>query len=222
MSREPDAGEEPAGPPRPLALIAGWTCSGKTRFARALAEELRPATAAVLSQDDYYRDTSHLTHAEKVRVNHDLPEALDLTLFAEHLVTLCAGGSVPRFTYDFATGARRSEGKRGPADFVIAEGVRVFRLAPPAHRPVLRVLLEGAPERLLARRIRRDTGERGYTEAETRRRFAEMALPAQRHALSGAEAAANFVFPMDWGDAEVAAAANRLAGDTSRPDRPPA
>lgn len=208
--------------PRPLALIAGWTCSGKTRFARALAEKLRPASAAILSQDDYYRDTSHLTHAEKVRVNHDLPEALDLALFAEHLATLCAGGSVPRLAYDFASGARRPEGTRGPADFVIAEGVRVFRLAPPAHRPVLRVLLEGVPERLLARRIRRDTGERGYTEAETRRRFAEMALPAQRQALSGAEAAADFVFPMDWGGPEVAAVATRLAGDTSRPDRPPA
>ena len=208
--------------PRPLVLIAGWTCSGKTRFARALAEKLQPASAAVLSQDDYYRDTSHLTHAEKVRVNHDLPEALDLDLFAEHLATLCAGGEVPRLAYDFATGARRSEGTRGPADFVIAEGVRVFRLAPPDHRPVLRVLLEGAPERLLARRIRRDTGERGYTEAETRRRFAEMALPAQREALAGAEAAADFVFPMDWDDPEVAAAAARLAGDTSRPDRPPA
>lgn len=214
MSREPR--------PRPLALVAGWTCSGKTRFARALAEKLQPASAAVLSQDDYYRDTSHLTHAEKVRVNHDLPEALDLALFAEHLATLCAGGEVPRLAYDFATGARRSEGTRGPADFVIAEGVRVFRLAPPGHPGALRILLEGAPERLLARRIRRDTGERGYTEAETRRRFAGMALPAQREALAGAEAAADFVFPMDWGDPEVAAAAARLAGDTSRPDRPPA
>lgn len=215
----------PAGPPaqpRPLALIAGRTCSGKTRFARALAEALRPAAAAVLSQDDYYRDTSHLTHAEKVRVNHDLPETLDLALFAEHLAALCAGGSVPRLAYDFAAGARRTEGTRGPADFVIAEGVRVFRLAPPAHRPTLRILLEGTPDRLLARRIRRDTEERGYTEAETRRRFAEMALPAQREALSGAKAAADLVFPMDWGAAEVAAAAARLPRDTSPIDRPTA
>lgn len=234
MSAGDTRGEDAAERPRPLArplarpvalplaLIAGWTCSGKTRFARALAEALRPARAAVLSQDDYYRDTSRLTHAQKVRVNHDLPEALDLPLFAEHLAALCSGGTVPRLAYDFAAGARRAEGTRGPADFVLAEGVRVFRLAPPAHRPTVRILLEGTPDRLLARRIRRDTEERGYTEAETRRRFAEMALPAQREALSGAATEADFVFPMDWGAAEVAAAASRLAGDTSAPERPSA
>lgn len=204
-----------------LALIAGWTCAGKTRFARALAERLAPANAVVLAQDDYYRDTSHLTHAEKVRVNHDDPETLELPLFWRHLAALAAGAVVPRFSYDFASGARRNAGTLGPADFVVGEGVRVFRGGPLTDAAALRVLLRGAPERLLERRLRRDSAARGYTEAETRRRFAEMALPAQSLALAGAEATADLVFGMDWGDAEVAAAAARLAGEPSaRPAEP--
>lgn len=213
----------PAGPPtrRPLALIAGWTCAGKTRFARALAERLSPANAVVLAQDDYYRDTSHLTHAQKVRVNHDDPESLDFPLFWRHLAALTGGGVVPRFSYDFAGGARRTAGTLGPAEFVIGEGVRVFRGGPLTEAATLRVLLRGAPERLLERRLRRDTAARGYTEAETRRRFEEMALPAQRRALAGAEATADLVFGMDWGEAEVATAAARLAGKPSaRPAEP--
>ena len=222
------ATDSPPGTPetvptrRPLALIAGWTCAGKTRFARALAERLSPANAVVLAQDDYYRDTSHLTHARKVRVNHDDPESLDLPLFWRHLAALAAGAAVPRFRYDFASGARRTAGTLGPAEFVIGEGVRVFRGGPLTEAATLRVLLRGAPERLLERRLRRDTAARGYTEAETRRRFEEMALPAQRRALAGAEAAADLVFGMDWGDAEVAAAAARLAGEAGEPSARPA
>lgn len=221
------ATDPPTKPPdelptrRPLALIAGWTCAGKTRFARALAERLAPANAVVLAQDDYYRDTSHLTHAQKVRVNHDDPETLDLPLFWQHLAALAGGAVVPRFAYDFASGARRNAGTLGPADFVVGEGVRVFRGGPLTGAAALRVLLRGAPERLLERRLRRDTAARGYTEAETRRRFAEMALPAQDRALAGAEATADLVFGMDWGDAEVAVAAARLAGEPSaRPAEP--
>lgn len=197
--------------------VAGWTCTGKTRFARALAERMSEWSPVVLSQDDYYRDTSHLPRRTRLAVNYDEPESCDLDQFAAHLETLRAGGSVPRFTYDFRTGARRPVEALGPTGLVIAEGVFVFWDARIREAADLRVLLEGDLEALLRRRVRRDGAERGYSAAEVRDRFANMVIPAQRRYLGGAGEVADLVFPLDWDDACVRRTAKRLSGDTSAP-----
>lgn len=194
-----------------LVAVAGWSCSGKTRFARALAERLGPGAAVVLSQDDYYRDTSRLSRRERAQVNYDEPEAFELATFTAHVKALRAGRAVPVFAYDFASGARRTGGTLLPRRVVIAEGL--FALGEPGAD--LRVFLDGDPERLLERRIRRDGAERAYSRDEVRRRFADMALPAQRRLFARAAERADLVLPMDWDERHVAAAAARFEDDTS-------
>ena len=198
-----------------MAAVAGWTCAGKTRFARELAGWFPWWDPVVLSQDDYYRDTSHLSRSRRAEVNYDEPESYDLDLFAVHLETLRSGGSVPRFSYDFGTGARRVRGAVGPTKLVVAEGL--FALWDPRVREAaeLRVLLEGDLDRLLERRIRRDGAERSYSAAEVRERFETMVIPAQRRYLAGAAAVADLILPMDWDGECVRRAAARLNGDTS-------
>lgn len=200
--------------------VAGWTCTGKTRFARSLAARFPDLQPVVLSQDDYYRDNSHLSRSERTGVNYDEPDSYDLDRFAEHLETLRSGGSVPRLAYDFGTGARTGTGSLGPTRMVIAEGV--FALWDPrvADAADLRILLEGDLDALLARRIRRDVAERSYSAEEVAVRFRTMVIPAQRRYLAGAARIADLVFSMDWGEEAVGRAAARLKGDTSA--RPPA
>ncbi len=201
---------------RCVAAIAGRSAAGKTRFAHALAGRL--GDAVVLSQDDYYRDTAHLTPEERAAHDFDQPETLDLDGFAAHLEALGAGRSVPRWTYGFATGVRRVSGSIAPARFVIAEGLYALRDRRVREMADLRVFLDGDTERLIERRIRRDIAERGHSPALVRHRAETMVLPAERRYLAGTERFAHLVFPMDWGDAEVARAAARLAGDTPRPE----
>ncbi len=181
--------------------MAGWTATGKTRFARACVRRL--SGCVVLSLDDYYRDVSRLPRNERVRQDFDRPEALDLAGFARDLKTLRRGGTVPRRRYDVASGWNLVDGVRGPARSVVAEGV--FTFVDPAARELADVtaFLDGEPERLLARRLARDVAERGYSPAEVRRMFLQGALPAQRRYLSGAAALADLVLPMDWTDAHV-------------------
>ena len=197
--------------------VAGWTCTGKTRFARALAARFPDQAPVVLSQDDYYRDTSHLSRSERAGVNYDEPDSYDLDLFAEHLGTLRSGASVPRLAYDFGTGARTVTGSLGPTRMVVAEGVFALRDARVADAADLRILLEGDLDALLARRIRRDGAERSYSAEEVTVRFRTMVIPAQRRYLAGAARIADLVFSMDWGDDAVSRAVLRLGGDTSAP-----
>ena len=193
-----------------VAAIAGWTCAGKTRFARALADRFPGWEPVVLSQDDYYRDTSHLSRSDRTEVNYDEPESCDLDRFAEHLGTLRSGGTVPRFAYDFGSGARRISGSLGPTRLVVAEGVFALWDSRVREAADLRVLLEGDLAELLSRRIRRDGAERCYSAEEVRQRFETMVIPAQRRYLAGAAGVADLIFPMDWGAACVARAAERL------------
>ena len=202
-----------------MVAVAGWTCTGKTRFARALAARLPAWQAVVLSQDDYYRDTSHLSRAERAHVNYDEPASYDLDRFAGHLEALRAGGSVPDLDYDFSTGARRTTGSLGPTRLVIAEGVFAFWDARVREAAALRILLEGDLDVLLRRRIARDGAERAYTPAEVRERFEHMVIPAQRRYLGGAGDVADLIFPADWDDECVDRAAACVTGDTSRPSR---
>jgi uridine kinase len=198
-----------------VVAIAGWTCTGKTRFARALAARLPGWKPVVLSQDDYYRDTSHLSRRARTAVNYDEPESYDLDRFAEHLEALRSGRSVPRFRYDFSTGARRASGSLGPAGLVVAEGVFALWDARIREAADLRILLEGDLDELLRRRIARDTDERAYTATEIRERFASMVIPAQRRYLAGAARFAQLVFPADWDEDAVSRAAACLGVDTS-------
>ncbi len=209
--------DDPDSPVRNVRVVAvaGWTCTGKTRFARTLARRFPGWTGVVLSQDDYYRDTSHLAREARTGVNYDEPESYDLDLFAGHLETLCSGGAVPRFAYDFSTGARTVTGSLGPARLVVAEGVFALWDSRVREAADLRILLEGDLDELLRRRIRRDGAERAYSAAEVRERFENMVIPAQRRYLGGAGAVADLIFPMDWGDACVVRAAACLGVDTS-------
>ncbi len=205
----------PREPSVRVAAIAGWTCTGKTRFAQALAERLRPRRVEVLSLDDFYRDTSHLSRRDRAAVDYDEPAAYDLAAFRRHLDALCSGDQAPRFRYDFASGARREAGVLGPAEVVLAEGFLTLWDRRLRRAADLRIFLEGDPERLLTRRVRRDGAERAYRADEVRRRFGEMVIPAQRRYLAEAPRIADLVFPMDWGDSHVARAAGCLDGDTS-------
>ena len=193
-----------------VAAIAGWTCAGKTRFARALADRFPGWEPVVLSQDDYYRDTSHLSRSDRTKVNYDEPESYDLDLFAEHLGTLRSGRTVPRFAYDFGTGARRVSGSLGPTNLVVAEGVFALWDSRVREAADLSILLEGDLDELLSRRIQRDGAGRSYSADEVRDRFETMVIPAQRRYLAGAAGVADLVFPMDWGDVCVGRAAERL------------
>jgi uridine kinase len=177
-----------------LVGIAGGSGSGKTALAQALRDGLRPALAAPLTQDAYYRDRGALPPEARERLDFDQLDAFDLDLFAEHLTALRLGRRIRPPRYCFVTHSRRGHGAAvGPADVVLVEGL--FLLADPRTRELLdlRIYLD-APEKVrLARRLDRDVRERGRTEQSVMTQYRRSAGPAHRRWVEPSRAWADVV-----------------------------
>ncbi len=152
--------------------VAGGSGAGKTALCRALAGALGPHRVSMLCHDAYYRNRSELPAAERAALNYDVPDALDTPLFVEHLRALRALGSVRPPRYCFVTHRRiGDDGLVEARPVVLVEGILLL------HEPQARALLDLAffldvPDEVrLARRIARDTAERGRTRRSVLSQF---------------------------------------------------
>lgn len=143
--------------------ITGGSGSGKSWLAQAVRQALGHHRVAIIEQDGYYRDLSHLDHAEAAKTNFDHPDALELDRLEEDLVRLAKGDVVMVPQYAFSSFSRRPESLLvQPRPLIVVEGL--FALLPPRLRQAyeLSVFVDTPSDLRLIRRIRRDTTERGY------------------------------------------------------------
>lgn len=171
-----------------LIGIAGPSGSGKTELARALAPLLE---APVIALDCYYRDLPHLALEERVKINFDVPEALDHELLASQLRALADGEEIARPVYDFTIHRRRAEVERVRArEFAIVEGL--WTLYWPQVRELLaaRIYVETSDALCFERRLARDVRERGRSPESVLAQYRETVRPmAERFILPQRELA---------------------------------
>ena len=86
-----------------LIGIAGGTGSGKTSIANKLLEEYGDGDVVVIEQDAYYRDISHISMEDRHLQNFDHPDAIDIELFNQQLISLVKGQTIEIPIYDFLT-----------------------------------------------------------------------------------------------------------------------
>ncbi|KAJ7494764.1 armadillo/beta-catenin/plakoglobin [Mycena galericulata] len=174
--------------------IAGGSGSGKTHVARQIVRSLGSIPSVViLSQDSFYKrhTPEELTLAHASAFDFDHPDSIDMALFAQCLAELkaCQQSNIP--VYSFTTHQRVEEPKYlYGAAIIIAEGI--MTLQDPGLRELydLKLFVQCDSDLMLARRIKRDTEERGRTVEgilEQYLRYVKPAydnyvLPSQRHA----------------------------------------
>jgi len=84
-----------------LILIGGGTCSGKTTIAKAIGMRLKDLKTVIVAQDNYYRDLSNLPFQQRMKVNFDHPDAIDVDFLLSDLELMLEGKSVDIPDYDF-------------------------------------------------------------------------------------------------------------------------
>lgn len=157
--------------------VAGGSGSGKTYFAKELAEALGES-ATIVYQDNFYHDQSHRFDHDGGSVNFDHPDSLDLRLLADCLAELKAGHPTNIPVYDFKTHSRlKAKLFVRATKIVIVDGILIF------HPDFLRAQFDemiffDTPESLrFERRLERDVKERGRTPEGVKAQFMNQVKP---------------------------------------------
>lgn len=176
--------------------IAGGTGSGKTTVVNKIINSLPAGEVAVIPQDSYYKDSSHIPPEERSKINFDEPASIEWTLLVEHLKMLKEGKAVPMPTYSYMTCTRQEETIRvEPRDVVIVEGILVL------NDPVLRSMMDvkvfvdaDADDRLI-RVIARDCIERGRTPQMVIDRYQGVLKPMHSMYIEPSKRFADLIVP---------------------------
>ena len=83
--------------------IAGGTGSGKTTVVNKIINSLPCGEVAVLPQDSYYKDSSHIPVEERSKINFDEPAAIEWSLLVDHIRELKEGKTIQMPTYSYPT-----------------------------------------------------------------------------------------------------------------------
>jgi uridine kinase len=176
--------------------VAGGTGSGKTSFARAVAARVGAGNVALLSQDAYYHDPSHLPFQERALINYDHPRAYDGELLVSHLDSLKRGERVPRLAYDFVSHARVVlEGFVEPRPILLLEGILILEDPRLRERLEIKIFIDTDADVRVLRRLKRDTLERGRTLESVTRQYLETVRPMHLEFTEPSKRYADLIVP---------------------------
>lgn len=176
--------------------IAGGTGSGKTTVVNKIINSFPAGEVAVMPQDSYYKDSSHIAPEERSKINFDEPDAIEWTLLVEHLKQLKEGKTIAMPTYSYLTCTRQEETVEvKPSDVVIVEGILV--LTDPVLREMLdvKVFVDADPDDRLIRVIARDCIERGRTPQIVIDRYQDILKPMHCQHIEPSKRYADLIVP---------------------------
>ncbi|HET8839051.1 MAG TPA: uridine kinase [Flavobacteriaceae bacterium] len=176
--------------------IAGGTGSGKTTVVNQILDELKHDEVDVIYQDSYYKDNSHLTYDERVKINFDHPQSIDFDLLVNHLKELKKRKSIQQPVYSFIEHNRTKETITiKPRKVMLVEGILV--LANPEIRKMfdLKIFVHTDSDERLIRRLKRDIHERGRDMDEVLDRYQNTLKPMHQQFIEPTKEFADIIIP---------------------------
>ncbi len=176
--------------------IAGGTGSGKTTVVNQVAHEYLDTDVTVISQDSYYKDTSHLTYEERVKINFDHPNSIDFQLLKEHLLQLRKGNPIQQPVYSFVEHNRTAQTiLTHPSNVIIVEGILILTLPEIRELFDIKVYIDCDSDERLIRRLKRDISDRGRDLDEVLERYQTTLKPMHQQFIEPTKAYADVIIP---------------------------
>ncbi len=178
-----------------LVGIAGGTGAGKTTIANKIYQEFKN-DAQIISQDNYYKDLSHLSFEKRGDTNFDHPDSIDFQKLTKDLIDLKNNNDVQIPLYDFSTHSRDSQTKHlTPKKIIILEGILVFSI--PELRDILdvKIFVDTDDDLRLLRRIIRDINERGRDIESVHNQYLSTVYPMYWEFVYPSKRYADFIIP---------------------------
>ena len=176
--------------------LAGGTGCGKTTVVSQILNELPKGEVGVISQDSYYKDTSHLSYEERAKINFDHPRSIDFDLLADHLKILKSGRSVQQPVYSFVEHNRTGDTiTTMPRKVMIVEGILI--LTNPELRDMfdIKIFVHADSDERLIRRLKRDIAERGRDINEVLTRYQTTLKPMHEQFIEPMKEYADIIIP---------------------------
>lgn len=176
--------------------IAGGTGSGKTTVVNKIINSFAAGEVAVIPQDSYYKDSSHIPPSERSKINFDEPDAIEWTLLERHLDELKAGRSIEMPTYSYLTCTRQPETVHvEPREVVIIEGILVLGQSELRKKMDVKVFVDADADDRLIRVIARDCIQRGRTPQMVIDRYQDVLKPMHERYIEPSKRYADLILP---------------------------
>ncbi|QJD86440.1 uridine kinase [Cohnella herbarum] len=177
--------------------IAGGTGSGKTTVARSVIDRLGADKVTFISQDNYYKDHSHLGAEERRAINYDHPLVFDNELLIQHLILLKKGQPAHAPVYDFTVDARSAVEtvELKPSNIVIIEGLHVLSDEKLREFLDIKVFVDTDPDVRILRRVLRDIEERGRTIQSIHKQYMTTVKPMHEAFIEPSKKYADLIIP---------------------------
>lgn len=175
--------------------IAGGSGSGKTTLAKRIKEAFEEDTL-LLSHDYYYNINDDLSFDERCKLNYDHPKSFETQLLIEHLKKLRNMESIERPVYDFADHNRAKETViEEPKKVVILEGILIFEDKTLVDSMDIRIFVDTDADVRFARRLMRDTVERGRSIESVVGQYFETVKPMHEAFVEPSKKNADIIVP---------------------------
>jgi len=176
--------------------VAGGSGSGKSTVTREVLASIGPAMTAVLIQDDYYCDQTHMPRDERRKTNYDHPDAFDWPLMVQHVQALRRGEAIEMPTYDFTQDNRASKTVTvQSAPVIVIEGLFALFDAELRKMMSLKIFVDTAADVRFIRRLQRDMAERGRSTESVISQYLETVRPMHKQFIEPTKRHADVILP---------------------------
>lgn len=176
--------------------IAGGTGSGKTTVVKEVVKRLPKDEVAIVPQDSYYKDNSHIPMEERHDINFDHPSSIEFKLLIEHIAKLKKGEPIQQPIYSYLTCTRSDETITvEPKNVVIIEGIMILQNTKLRDLMDIKVFVDADNDDRLMRVVQRDIEERGRSVSKVLKRYEDTVKPMHLQFIEPTKRYADIIIP---------------------------